>query len=195
MFKKILIANRGEIACRIIRTARSMGITTVAVYSDADRDAQHVAIADEAVYIGPSPARDSYLVVDKIIQAALDSGAEAIHPGYGFLSENADLCRACAEAGLVFIGPPAEAIASMGCKSTAKTLMAAAGVATVPGYHGNDQDLEVLKRAAAEIGYPVLLKAAAGGGGKGGGEGGGGDGIGSTGGGCNGGGDGGGRDG
>ena len=167
MFKKILIANRGEIACRIIRTARSMGITTVAVYSDADRDAQHVAIADEAVYIGPSPARDSYLVVDKIIQAALDSGAEAIHPGYGFLSENADLCRACAEAGLVFIGPPAEAIASMGCKSTAKTLMAAAGVATVPGYHGDDQDPEVLKRAAAEIGYPVLLKAAAGGGGKG----------------------------
>ena len=167
MFKKILIANRGEIACRIIRTARSMGITTVAVYSDADRDAQHVAIADEAVYIGPSPARDSYLVVDKIIQAALDSGAEAIHPGYGFLSENADLCRACAAAGLVFIGPPAEAIASMGCKSTAKTLMAAAGVATVPGYHGDDQDPEVLKRAAAEIGYPVLLKAAAGGGGKG----------------------------
>jgi len=167
MFNKILIANRGEIACRIIRTARSMGITTVAVYSDADRHAQHVAIADEAAYIGPSPARDSYLVVDKIIQAALDSGAEAIHPGYGFLSENADLCRRCAEAGLVFIGPPAEAIASMGCKSTAKTLMAAAGVATVPGYHGNDQDLEVLKRAAAEIGYPVLLKAAAGGGGKG----------------------------
>ena len=167
MFKKILIANRGEIACRIIRTARSMGITTVAVYSDADRDAQHVAIADEAVYIGPSPARDSYLVVDKIIQAALDSGAEAIHPGYGFLSENADLWRACAAAGLVFIGPPAEAIASMGCKSTAKTLMAAAGVVTVPGYHGDDQDPEVLKRAAAEIGYPVLLKAAAGGGGKG----------------------------
>ena len=167
MFNKILIANRGEIACRIIRTARSMGITTVAVYSDADRHAQHVAIADEAVYIGPSPARDSYLVVDKIIQAALDSGAEAIHPGYGFLSENADLCRRCAAAGLVFIGPPAEAIASMGCKSTAKTLMAAAGVATVPGYHGDDQDLEVLKRAAAEIGYPVLLKAAAGGGGKG----------------------------
>ncbi len=167
MFKKLLIANRGEIACRIIATARSMGISCVAVYSDADRSSRHVRLADECVYIGASAASESYLAIDKLVRAALDSGAEAIHPGYGFLSENADLCRQCARAGLVFIGPSATAIESMGCKSTAKTLMEAAGVATVPGYHSDDQDPQVLANAAATIGYPVLLKAVCGGGGKG----------------------------
>ena len=167
MFSKILIANRGEIACRIIRTAAKMGIRTVAVYSDADRDAMHVALADEAIAIGPAPARASYLDGEKIIAAAKATGAEAVHPGYGFLSENAGFAEACAAAGLVFIGPPAAAIRAMGGKSEAKALMAKAGVPVVPGFHGEDQAEERLRSEADAIGYPVLLKASAGGGGKG----------------------------
>ena len=167
MFRKILIANRGEIACRVIRTARRMGVQSVAVYSDADRDAQHVALAEDARHIGPPPARNSYLDQQKIIAAALDSGAEAIHPGYGFLSENADFAEACKAAGLVFIGPPASAIRAMGGKSEAKALMEKAGVPLVPGYHGADQSPELLAAEAVRIGYPVLVKASAGGGGKG----------------------------
>lgn len=167
MFNKILIANRGEIACRVIQTARKMGIASVAVYSDADRNARHVKLADEAVYIGPSASSESYLVVKKIINAALDTGAQAIHPGYGFLSENADLCRHCNANNLVFIGPPVDAILAMGSKSAAKKIMANADVPLVPGYHGEDQNPAVLKQAADSMGYPVLLKAAAGGGGKG----------------------------
>ncbi|MFO1114470.1 MAG: acetyl/propionyl/methylcrotonyl-CoA carboxylase subunit alpha [Beijerinckiaceae bacterium] len=167
MFDKILIANRGEIACRIVRTARRLGVATVAVYSEADAAARHVRIADEAVFIGPSPARESYLVIDKIIEAAKRTGAQAIHPGYGFLSENEAFCKACDEAGLVFIGPPVQAIHAMGSKSEAKKLMEAAGVPLTPGYHGDDQDAAKLKREADAIGYPVMIKAAAGGGGKG----------------------------
>ena len=167
MFKKILIANRGEIACRIIKTSKSMGVETVAVYSDADRDALHVEMADQSVYIGPSPASESYLAIDKLIAAALESGAEAIHPGYGFLSENADFCRQCGEHNIAFIGPPLEAIMSMGSKSAAKTIMAKAGVPLIPGYHGDNQEPKTLKKEADNLGYPVLLKAAAGGGGKG----------------------------
>lgn len=167
MFHKILIANRGEIACRVIDTCRQLGVATVAVYSDADRDARHVAMADEAVPIGgPRPA-DSYLQGDKIIAAAKATGAQAIHPGYGFLSENPDFAEAVAAAGLVFIGPSAAAIRSMGLKDAAKALMEAAGVPVVPGYHGANQEPEHLARAAAAIGYPVLIKAVAGGGGKG----------------------------
>ena len=167
MFTKILIANRGEIACRIIKTARSLGVATVAVYSDADQHALHVKMADESVHIGSSPSNESYLVIEKVIQAALETGAEAIHPGYGFLSENADFCRQCAANNLVFIGPPIEAIAAMGSKSAAKTIMADAGVPLVPGYHGDDQNPDIIKQSANKMGYPVLLKAAAGGGGKG----------------------------
>ena len=167
MFSKILIANRGEIACRVIKTARRLGIKTVAVYSDADRSARHVAMADEAVHIGPSPARDSYLVADKIIAAARHTGAEAIHPGYGFLSENAGFAEACAKAGVIFIGPPTAAIRAMGSKSEAKKIMEKARVPLVPGYHGDDQSPELLAREAARIGFPVLIKASAGGGGKG----------------------------
>jgi 3-methylcrotonyl-CoA carboxylase alpha subunit len=167
MFTKILIANRGEIACRIIKTARALNIATVAVFSDADRDALHVRMADESVYIGPAPANESYLVIDKLIQAALETRAQAIHPGYGFLSENADFCQQCSDHNLVFIGPSSEAILAMGSKSAAKTIMAEAGVPLVPGYHGNDQNPETIKQAANTMGYPVLLKAAAGGGGKG----------------------------
>ncbi len=167
MFSKILIANRGEIACRVIKTARRLGIKTVAVYSDADRLSRHVALADEAVHIGGSPARESYLVADKIIAAARHTGAEAIHPGYGFLSENAGFAEACAKAGLVFIGPPPAAIRAMGSKSEAKKIMEKARVPLVPGYHGNDQSPELLAREAARIGFPVLIKASAGGGGKG----------------------------
>ena len=167
MLSKILIANRGEIACRIIKTARKMGINTVAVYSEADRNALHVQMADESVYIGPSPSNESYLVIDNIIQAALDTGAEAIHPGYGFLSENAEFCRQCQAHNIVFIGPPVEAIVAMGSKSAAKTIMQDAGVPLVPGYHGEDQSAAIIKQAADSMGYPVLLKAAAGGGGKG----------------------------
>jgi 3-methylcrotonyl-CoA carboxylase alpha subunit len=166
-FSKILIANRGEIACRIIRTAQRMGIATVAVYSDVDRDAAHVALADEAYAIGPAPARESYLDGGRIIAVAGASGAQAIHPGYGFLSENATFAEACAETGIVFIGPPASAIRAMGGKSEAKALMAKAGVPLVPGYHGDDQSVDRLAAEAARTGYPVLIKASAGGGGKG----------------------------
>ncbi|QGZ40305.1 3-methylcrotonyl-CoA carboxylase alpha subunit [Pseudoduganella flava] len=167
MFKKILIANRGEIACRVAATARKMGIRTVAVYSEADANAKHVAVCDEAILLGPAPAKESYLCGDKIIAIALATGAEAIHPGYGFLSENAEFADSCAEAGLVFIGPPASAMRAMGSKSAAKALMEKAGVPLVPGYHGDEQDAEFLQRQADRIGYPVLLKASAGGGGKG----------------------------
>ena len=167
MFDKILIANRGEIACRVIRTARNMGIRTVAVYSDADRDALHVAMADEAVHIGAAPSRDSYLNVDNVINAARKTGAQAIHPGYGFLSENPAFCRACRDHQITFIGPPIGAIEAMGSKSAAKTIMEAAGVPLVPGYHGEDQSAAILRQASDDMGYPVLLKAAAGGGGKG----------------------------
>ena len=166
-FDKLLIANRGEIACRIIRTAKRMGVRTVAVYSDADRDALHVTLADEAVLIGPPPAKDSYLAIDGIIEAARTAGAEAIHPGYGFLSENADFAQACADAGLVFVGPSAETIRLMGSKSAAKALMESSGVLVVPGYHGEDQSFATLAAAADRIGYPVLVKASAGGGGRG----------------------------
>jgi len=167
MFSKILVANRGEIACRIIKTARRIGIGTVAVYSDADRNALHVSLADEAVYIGASPPRESYLLPEKIIAACRKTGADAVHPGYGFLSENAIFSRLCKDNDIVFIGPPASAIEAMGSKSAAKTIMSAAGVPVVPGYHGDDQSLEKIREAAGDIGYPVLLKAIAGGGGKG----------------------------
>ncbi len=167
MFSKILIANRGEIACRIIRTARRLGVRTVAVYSDADANAQHVRQADEAVHIGPSPARESYLSGEKIIAAAVATGAEAIHPGYGFLSENPDFVDAVERAGLVFIGPSAASIRAMGLKDAAKRLMEEAGVPVVPGYHGDAQDAAFLQGEADRIGYPVLIKASAGGGGKG----------------------------
>jgi 3-methylcrotonyl-CoA carboxylase alpha subunit len=167
MFRKILIANRGEIACRVAASARRMGILTVAVYSDADAGAKHVAACDEAVHIGAAAARESYLVGARIIEAARASGAQAIHPGYGFLSENAEFAAACESAGLVFIGPPAAAIRAMGSKSAAKTLMQGASVPLVPGYHGADQDAAHLEREANQIGYPVLIKASAGGGGKG----------------------------
>jgi len=167
MFQKILIANRGEIACRVAATARRLGIKTVAVYSDADANAKHVASCDEAILIGPAPAKESYLCGDKIIAAAIETGAQAIHPGYGFLSENADFADACVQAGLVFIGPPAAAMRAMGSKSAAKTLMEQADVPLVPGYHGEQQDADFLHAQADRIGYPVLLKASAGGGGKG----------------------------
>jgi len=167
MFDKILIANRGEIACRVIATCRRLGIATVAVYSHADRDARHVRLADEAIHIGPAPAAESYLRGEAILDAARRTGAQAIHPGYGFLSENAGFARACAEAGIVFIGPPASAIDAMGDKSAAKALMQQAGVPLTPGYHGEQQELAFLRAQADAIGYPVLIKASAGGGGKG----------------------------
>tara|TARA_B110000908_G_scaffold170694_1_gene231008 strand:- start:3407 stop:5473 length:2067 start_codon:yes stop_codon:yes gene_type:complete len=167
MFTKILIANRGEIACRIIKTAKKMGILTVAVYSDADAESLHVHMADEAVYLGPSPSRESYLLVDKVIAAAKMTGAQAIHPGYGFLSENAEFCRQCHQENITFIGPPVAAIEAMGSKSAAKNIMEKANVPLVPGYHGDDQSEDILKNSADEMGYPVLLKATAGGGGKG----------------------------
>lgn len=167
MFKKILIANRGEIACRVMRTAKRMGAVCVAVYSDADAHAMHVAMADEAYRIGPPPVADSYLNVDALIAAAKRSGAEAVHPGYGFLSENPAFVEACEQAGLVFIGPPASAIRAMGLKDAAKRAMEKAGVPIVPGYHGEKQDAALLAREADRIGYPVLIKARAGGGGKG----------------------------
>ncbi|HRQ82780.1 MAG TPA: acetyl-CoA carboxylase biotin carboxylase subunit, partial [Azospirillaceae bacterium] len=167
MLSKILIANRGEIACRVMRTARRMGVATVAVYSDADADALHVQSADEAHHIGPAAARESYLRGEAILDVARRAGAQAVHPGYGFLSENADFAEACAAAGIVFIGPPASAIRAMGGKSQAKALMEKAGVPLTPGYHGEDQDPDLLAREAARIGWPVLIKASAGGGGKG----------------------------
>ena len=166
-FEKLLIANRGEIACRIIRTAKRMGLRTVAVYSDPDRKAMHVALADQAVLIGPAPAKDSYLHIGAIIGAAQTTGAEAIHPGYGFLAENADFAQACADAGAIFVGPSAATIRLMGSKSAAKALMESSGVPVVPGYHGEDQSFATLQAAADVIGYPVLVKAAAGGGGRG----------------------------
>ncbi|MCC5858267.1 MAG: acetyl/propionyl/methylcrotonyl-CoA carboxylase subunit alpha [Ectothiorhodospiraceae bacterium] len=167
MFDKILIANRGEIACRIARTCRTLGVKTVAVYSEADAHAMHVRACDEAWLIGPAAARDSYLNMERILDVARRSGARAIHPGYGFLSENARFARACEEAGVVFIGPPASAIEAMGSKSAAKAIMEKAGVPLVPGYHGQDQSPDHLAAVADEIGYPVLIKASAGGGGKG----------------------------
>ncbi|MBL8308757.1 MAG: acetyl/propionyl/methylcrotonyl-CoA carboxylase subunit alpha [Rubrivivax sp.] len=167
MFKKILIANRGEIACRVAATARRLGIRTVAVYSDADANARHVRACDEAVHVGGNAPKDSYLRTERILEAARVTGAQAVHPGYGFLSENEGFAQACADAGLVFIGPPASAIAAMGSKSAAKALMEKAGVPLVPGYHGDDNDPAFLAAQAARIGYPVLIKASAGGGGKG----------------------------
>jgi 3-methylcrotonyl-CoA carboxylase alpha subunit len=167
MFKKILIANRGEIACRVAATARKLAVKTVAVYSDADAHAKHVSVCEEAVHIGGSAPKDSYLRWEKIIAAAKATGAEAIHPGYGFLSENEEFAQACADAGLVFIGPPPSAIKAMGLKAESKQLMEKAGVPLVPGYHGSDQDEALLQREADRIGYPVLIKASAGGGGKG----------------------------
>ncbi|MDB5715332.1 MAG: acetyl/propionyl/methylcrotonyl-CoA carboxylase subunit alpha [Sphingomonadales bacterium] len=167
MIKSLLIANRGEIACRVIRTARRLGIRTIAVYSDADADALHVRSADEAVHIGPSPARESYLIGDKIIAAALSTGADAIHPGYGFLSENAAFAQSVIDAGLVWVGPNPSSITAMGLKDAAKKLMSAAGVPVTPGYMGEDQTPALLAGEAGTIGYPVLIKAVAGGGGKG----------------------------
>ena len=167
MFQKILIANRGEIACRVAATARRMGIRTVAVYSDADANAKHVAACDEAVHIGGNAPRDSYLRAERILDAARSTGAQAVHPGYGFLSENEEFAQACAAAGIAFIGPPASAIKAMGLKAESKQLMEKAGVPLVPGYHGADQDPALLRREADRIGYPVLIKASAGGGGKG----------------------------
>ena len=154
MFDKILIANRGEIACRVIRTARRLGIRTVAVYSDADAGALHVKLADEAHHIGPAPARESYLIAERILEVAKRSGAQAVHPGYGFLSENAAFAEACAGVGIVFIGPPVGAIQAMGSKSAAKEIMGAAGVPLVPGYHGSEQGAEFLQSQADRIGYP-----------------------------------------
>ena len=167
MFKKILIANRGEIACRVIKTARRMGIKTVAVYSEADKDARHVELADEAVLIGPAPSRESYLVQDRIIEACRQTGAEAVHPGYGFLSENAEFSRRVEEAGIVFIGPKHASIGAMGDKIASKALAAKAGVSTIPGWNDAIETPERAVEIAKDIGYPVMIKASAGGGGKG----------------------------
>ena len=167
MFKKILIANRGEIACRVIRTAKAMGIKTVAVYSDADRNALHVRLADEAVHIGASPANQSYIVINKILAAVHESGADAVHPGYGFLSENRDFAAALEAIGVVFIGPPSPAIEAMGDKITSKKIAIKAGVSTVPGHMGLIADAEEAVTVSRQIGYPVMIKASAGGGGKG----------------------------
>ncbi len=167
MIKSLLIANRGEIACRVIRTAKAMGIRTIAVYSEVDRNALHVRLADEAHLLGPAPAADSYLRAGRMLKIAKEAGADAIHPGYGFLSENADFAELTADAGMIFVGPPADAIRSMGLKDRAKEIMTEAGVPVVPGFHGKNQQPAFLKRKAYEIGYPVLIKAVAGGGGKG----------------------------
>src|SRR5919197_289642 len=167
MFQRILIANRGEIACRIIKTARRLGIETVAVYSDADKDALHVEMADTAVPIGPAPPSESYLVIEKIVEACKATGAEAVHPGYGFLSEREAFPKALAKAGIVFIGPNPRAIAAMGDKIESKKAAAKAKVSTVPGHLGEIADAKHALRIAAEIGYPVMIKASAGGGGKG----------------------------
>src|SRR6202047_2656436 len=166
-FRSLLIANRGEMACRVIPPASAMGLNTFAVYSEADRDALHVAVADDAVLLGPARARDSYLNIERVIDAARKSGAEAVHPGYGFLSESAEFAQACREAGLIFVGPTADMIKAMGSKSDSKMLMEKAGVPLVPGYHGEAQDETTLAKAAAKIGFPVLVKASAGGGGRG----------------------------
>ncbi|MDP5116503.1 MAG: 3-methylcrotonyl-CoA carboxylase, partial [Burkholderiaceae bacterium] len=163
MFHKILIANRGEIACRVAATARRMGVRTVAVYSDADAQSAHVQACDEAVHIGGNAPRDSYLQWQRILQAAMQTGAQAIHPGYGFLSENADFANACLQAGVVFIGPSSASIQAMGLKAASKQLMEKAGVPLVPGYHGTDQNPALLSSEAQRIGFPVLIKASAGG--------------------------------
>ena len=167
MFSSVLIANRGEIAVRIARTARRLGLRTIAVYSDADAQALHVRACDAAFAIGPAPAAASYLAAERLIATAKQARADCIHPGYGFLSENAEFAAACAAAGIVFVGPPPDAIRAMGLKDRAKALMTKAGVPVVPGYHGDRQDPDFLKRKAYETGYPVLIKAVAGGGGKG----------------------------
>jgi 3-methylcrotonyl-CoA carboxylase alpha subunit len=167
MIRRLLIANRGEIVCRIARTARRLGVTTIAVYSDADRNAQHVRSADEAYHLGAAPAADSYLNIGKLIALAQRVGADAIHPGYGFLSENAGFAQACVDAGLIFVGPPAAAIKAMGSKSASKAAMAAVGVPVAPGYHGSEQSLQRLSEEAARVGFPLIIKASAGGGGKG----------------------------
>ncbi|MGA7068387.1 MAG: biotin carboxylase N-terminal domain-containing protein, partial [Pseudolabrys sp.] len=167
MFKSVLIANRGEIACRVARTAKRLGLRTIAVYSEADAHALHVRLCDEAHAIGPSPPAQSYLSIEKLIAVANATQAECVHPGYGFLAETADFAQACSDAGVVFVGPPAEAIRAMGLKDRAKALMEKAGVPVVPGYHGERQDPKFLKQKAYELGYPVLIKAVAGGGGKG----------------------------
>src|SRR4051794_37324443 len=166
-FRTLLVANRGEIACRVIRTARAMGLRTVAVYSEADRDAMHVALADEAVLLGPARARDSYLNPERLIEAARKTGAEAVHPGYGFLSENAEFAQACFDAGLVFVGPTAAMMTAMGSKSGSKALMEKARVPLVPGYHGENQDEATRSKAADNIGFPELGQASAGVGGRG----------------------------
>ena len=167
MFKKILVANRGEIACRVFRTAKNMGISTVAVYSDADKDALHVRMADESVYIGPSPSVESYLIIEKILDACKISGVDAVHPGYGFLSENKKFCEDLNAQGVAFIGPGVKAIESMGDKITSKLIASNAGVNTVPGYDDIIKDSDDAVKIAKDIGYPVMLKATAGGGGKG----------------------------
>jgi 3-methylcrotonyl-CoA carboxylase alpha subunit len=167
VFDSLLVANRGEIACRVFRTAKRMGLRTIAVYSDVDADAMHVACADEAVCIGPAPATESYLDISKVIDAARSTGAAAIHPGYGFLSENAEFAQACVDAGIIFVGPPASAILTMGSKMASKALMEEAGVPVLPGYHGANQDADFLAQQAQQIGFPLLIKASAGGGGKG----------------------------
>jgi 3-methylcrotonyl-CoA carboxylase alpha subunit len=167
MIRRLLVANRGEIVCRIARTARRLGVTTIAVYSDADRNAQHVRIADEAYHLGAAPAAESYLNIGKLIALAKRVGADAIHPGYGFLSENAGFAQACVDAGLIFVGPPAAAIKAMGSKSASKAAMAAVGVPVAPGYHGSEQTLQRLGEEAARVGFPLIIKASAGGGGKG----------------------------
>jgi 3-methylcrotonyl-CoA carboxylase alpha subunit len=167
MIRRLLVANRGEIVCRIVRTARRLGCTSIAVYSDADRNAQHVRVADEAYYLGAAPAADSYLNIPKLIELAKRVGADAIHPGYGFLSENAAFAQACVDAGLIFVGPPASAIKSMGSKSASKAAMAAVGVPVAPGYHGSEQSAKRLAEEAARVGFPLIIKASAGGGGKG----------------------------
>lgn len=166
-FDKILIANRGEIACRVMRTARHLGIKTVAVFSEVDSESQHVQMADEAILLGPAPSSESYLRGDSIIDAAKFTGAQAIHPGYGFLSENVGFCKLCKEANIEFIGPPVSAIDDMGSKSASKEIMLKAGVPVVPGYHGENQNAEFLYEEAKKCGFPVMLKAVLGGGGKG----------------------------
>src|SRR5271170_3115591 len=167
MIRRLLIANRGEIVCRIARSARRMGITSIAVYSDADAQARHVRVADEAYYLGPAPAAESYLNIAKILALAQRTGADAVHPGYGFLSENAAFAQACVDAGLVFVGPPASAIKAMGSKSASKAAMAAVGVPVAPGYHGSEQSAQRLAAEAQRVGFPLIIKASAGGGGKG----------------------------
>src|SRR5262247_1288674 len=166
-FRKILVANRGEIALRVIRSCHAMGIETVAVYSDVDADAPNVRFAGEAVHLGAAPARESYLRIERIIEAARRTGADAIHPGYGFLSENAEFAESCAAAGVIFIGPPPAAIRAMGLKISARRLAAETGAPVVPGYDGEDQSVEAMRAHMIEIGFPVLIKASAGGGGKG----------------------------